>query len=192
MLTFRRSSGPDSLLIWTHKIRGINLVQKLESSSDIEPAAIVKVHAGERFVNVMTFGAENDLTPVTGSDPHVGVGGYYLGGGHGPLTGKYGTGADQVVGMVSKLVGRRVLKTTYMRCLISHIETTSLLIMRETFFLSQFLIFKSHADHSICLFAGSDHSGWCTAYSQRRDRLRSFLGTERRKYAVQAEMLILH
>ena len=65
----------------------------------MEPAALVKLYAGERFVDVMTFAVDNGLTPIAGADPHVGVGGWYLGGGHGPLTGKYGMGADQVVEM---------------------------------------------------------------------------------------------
>ena len=55
------------------------------------------MHAGERLINVYDFAASNDLTIVGGSDPHVGIGGFLLGGGHGPVSAKYGMGADQVV-----------------------------------------------------------------------------------------------
>lgn len=49
--------------------------------------------------DVLKFAVANNLTPIGGADPHVGIGGWILGGGHGPLTGKYGMGADQVVEM---------------------------------------------------------------------------------------------
>ena len=82
-----------------HKVRGIEVVKKLDSSSDTEPAALARIKAGERMQDVLKFAADNELTPIGGADPHVGIGGWILGGGHGPLTGKYGMGADQVVEM---------------------------------------------------------------------------------------------
>jgi hypothetical protein len=60
----RRSSGPDSLLIYTHKLRGISVVEKLDSASDIEPAALVKVRAGERMQDILRFAVKNKLTPI--------------------------------------------------------------------------------------------------------------------------------
>lgn len=47
----------------------------------------------------MSFAAEHGLTIIGGADLHVGIGGWIQGGGHGPLTAKYGMGADQVVEM---------------------------------------------------------------------------------------------
>lgn len=99
LLNQYRSSGPDSLLISTHKIRGIQMVEKLESLSDTEPAALVKIRAGERMQDILKFAVANELTPIGGADPHVGIAGWLLGGGHGPLTGKYGMGADQITEM---------------------------------------------------------------------------------------------
>lgn len=96
---YPRSSGPDSLLIYTHKLRGVDIVKKLDSSSDTEPTALVRIRAGERMHDVLKFALANELTPIGGADPHVGIGGWILGGGHGPLTGKYGMGADQVTEM---------------------------------------------------------------------------------------------
>ena len=75
------------------------MVTKLTSSSPTEPAALVKVYAGERNIDVLHFAQTNNLTTIGGADPHVGIGGLVLGGGHGPLTAKYGLAADQVVEM---------------------------------------------------------------------------------------------
>jgi hypothetical protein len=111
----KRSSGPDSLSIYTHKLHGIEIVEKLESSSETEPAALVKIHAGERMQNILNFGVDNKLTPIGGADMHVGIGGWILGGGHGPLTGKYGMGADQVVEMVV-VTADGVLRTVNAEC----------------------------------------------------------------------------
>ena len=51
------------------------------------------------MTDIYDFAAKNELTMIGGADPHVGIGGWISGGGHGPLTAKYGMGADQVVEM---------------------------------------------------------------------------------------------
>lgn len=94
-----RSSGAGSLSIYTRHLRGLEIVQKLESSSPTQPAALVKAFAGERNTDLVHFAAAHDLTLIGGADPHVGIGGLISGGGHGPLTAKYGMAADQVVEM---------------------------------------------------------------------------------------------
>lgn len=48
---------------------------------------------------ILTAAAENDITIVTGADPGVGIGGWTTGGGHGPLSSRYGLGVDQVLAM---------------------------------------------------------------------------------------------
>lgn len=83
--------------IYTRDLRGIEIVKKLKSSSPTTPAALLKAYAGERNINLLNFAAEHDLTIIGGADPHVGIGGVLQGGGHGPLTAKYGMIADQVV-----------------------------------------------------------------------------------------------
>ncbi|KAK5174977.1 uncharacterized protein LTR77_000113 [Saxophila tyrrhenica] len=80
-------------------MRGIDLVKTLNSTSPTEPSALVNIHAGERFMDIHNFAVKNKLTILGGADPHVGIGGWTLGGGHDPLTAKYGMGADQVVEM---------------------------------------------------------------------------------------------
>ena len=75
------------------------MVSNLSSNSPIEPSALVKIYAGERMNAIYQFAVGNKLTMIGGADPHVGIGGWISGGGHGPITGKYGMGADQVVEM---------------------------------------------------------------------------------------------
>ena len=62
------------------------------------PAA-VKIHAGMRMFELYTEMAKQKLTAMGGADPHVGIGGWVTGAGHGPLTSIYGLGADQVIEM---------------------------------------------------------------------------------------------
>lgn len=48
---------------------------------------------------ILQAAADNNVTVVTGSDPTVGIGGWVAGAGHGPVTSRFGLGADQVVEM---------------------------------------------------------------------------------------------
>lgn len=52
-----------------------------------------------RSFEILNAAAEKNITIVTGADPNVGIGGWITGAGHGPLSSKYGLGADQVVAM---------------------------------------------------------------------------------------------
>ena len=47
--------------------------------------------------NIYAYLAKQNLTVVGGADPNVGLGGWLTGGGHSPLSGKYGLGSDNVV-----------------------------------------------------------------------------------------------
>lgn len=49
--------------------------------------------------DIYAFAVANNVTVIGGADPGVGIGGWISGGGHGPLTAKYGMGADQVLEM---------------------------------------------------------------------------------------------
>jgi FAD/FMN-containing dehydrogenase len=59
----------------------------------------MKIYAGERFGSIYRFAADHNITVVGGGDPNVGIAGWIMGGGHGPLTARYGMGADQVIEM---------------------------------------------------------------------------------------------
>jgi FAD/FMN-containing dehydrogenase len=79
----------DGVLIST---RGL---QRLE----IDPAAgIATVGAGVRWAAVLDAASEHGLTAIPGSSPNVGVVGYLLGGGLGPLARSHGFSSDYLAG----------------------------------------------------------------------------------------------
>ena len=94
-----RSSGPHSLSIWTHHIRGITIDKRDYCAIKAGGVASVRIGAGMRMGEIYPEMAKHDLTFVGGADPGVGVGGWYGGGGHSPVSSVYGMGADQVLGM---------------------------------------------------------------------------------------------
>lgn len=58
----------------------------------------LKMASGVQISEAMAFAAERGLTVVSGNCPTVGVaGGYIQGGGHSPLTSKFGLAADQAL-----------------------------------------------------------------------------------------------
>jgi FAD/FMN-containing dehydrogenase len=59
---------------------------------------IATVGAGVRWREVIARAAEHGLTPISGSSPTVGVVGFLLGGGLGPLSRSHGFGSDYLVG----------------------------------------------------------------------------------------------
>lgn len=94
-----RSSGSDSLSIYTHNMRGISLKRRDPRALALGGIASLKIQAGERMADIYDFAAANNLTVVGGADPHVGIGGWISHGGHGPVSAHYGLGADQVLEM---------------------------------------------------------------------------------------------
>ncbi|MHA4817578.1 FAD-binding oxidoreductase [Streptomyces aculeolatus] len=79
--------GGDSLLLSVRRLRGVH----------VDPAArTARVAAGTRWQEVVDAAAPHGLAPLCGSSPLVGVVGYTLGGGLGPLARTYGYAADQV------------------------------------------------------------------------------------------------
>ena len=66
---------------------------------DRDAIATAKIAAGMRVIDVLNAAAKKNVTIVTGADPGVGIGGWTTGGGHGPLSSRYGLGADQVLTM---------------------------------------------------------------------------------------------
>jgi FAD/FMN-containing dehydrogenase len=99
LLTIRRSAGSNSLSIWTHYMKGIKIMRGDKRAAAHGAPAAVKLAAGTRGIDVLNAMAKERLTVMAGADPHVGVGGWTTGAGHGPLTSVYGLGADQVLEM---------------------------------------------------------------------------------------------
>ncbi len=80
----------EALLVTTSRMRAVDV------HADRRTA---RVGAGVRWADVITAAAPHGLTGVSGSSSSVGVVGYSLGGGIGPLSRQYGFGADQVLGI---------------------------------------------------------------------------------------------
>jgi hypothetical protein len=65
----------------------------------VDPAArLATVGAGVRWAPVVAAAAEHGLAPITGSSVTVGVAGYLLGGGVGPLSRSHGFSSDYLAG----------------------------------------------------------------------------------------------
>ncbi|KIX10069.1 uncharacterized protein Z518_01150 [Rhinocladiella mackenziei CBS 650.93] len=94
-----RSSGPGSLSIWTHGIRGVKVNMHDFRARRYGGDASVKIAAGMRWFEIYNEAAKYNLTIVGGSDMNVGIGGWILGGGHGSVSSRYGLGADQILEM---------------------------------------------------------------------------------------------
>ncbi|KAH8697804.1 hypothetical protein BGW36DRAFT_397449 [Talaromyces proteolyticus] len=92
-----RSSGPGSLSIWTHRIRGIDVTLNDTRATAYGGAASLKIAAGSQWKEIYDVAAAHNLTAVGGGDVNVGIGGWILGGGHSPVSSWYGLGADQIL-----------------------------------------------------------------------------------------------
>ncbi|KXX76634.1 6-hydroxy-D-nicotine oxidase [Madurella mycetomatis] len=91
-----KSCGAGALSIWTHNLKTIKHIKSFRSPSYSGPALKLGagVQVGELYAAADSFG----VTAVGGECKGVGVaGGYTAGGGHSPLSGKFGLGSDQVL-----------------------------------------------------------------------------------------------
>ncbi|CAE6489921.1 unnamed protein product [Rhizoctonia solani] len=97
-----RSSGEGSFSIWTHELKGINFTKSFipvgcsEDSGHGVPT--VTVGAGEQWADIYRAANNQNVTVSGGAARSVGAaGGWVQGGGHGPLSGLYGMGVDNVL-----------------------------------------------------------------------------------------------
>lgn len=51
------------------------------------------------MTDIYSFATEHNITVIGGADQNVGIGGWISGGGHSPISSRYGLGADQVLEM---------------------------------------------------------------------------------------------
>lgn len=90
-----RSAGAGSLALWTHHLKDITFFN-YTSTGYTGPA--VRLGAGVEGTDLTPAAKAAGYRVVGGSCPSVGVaGGFTQGGGHSPLSTKYGLGADQVL-----------------------------------------------------------------------------------------------
>lgn len=99
-----RSTGYGALGLWTHFLKGPELIPDYEIDGDDKynykgyrgPA--VKLMAGDQVDEVLNYLQPKGFIAVGGTCPSVGIaGGYTPGGGHSTLSSLYGLGADQTL-----------------------------------------------------------------------------------------------
>ncbi|MBD8079558.1 FAD-binding oxidoreductase [Cellulosimicrobium arenosum] len=92
----------DGVVVGTQGLAGV----------EIDPATrVARVGAGTRWQAVIDAAAVHGLAPITGSSTHVGVVGYTLGGGIGPLVRSHGLTTDRVRGARVVLADGTVVET---------------------------------------------------------------------------------
>ncbi|KAK8004019.1 hypothetical protein PG989_003738 [Apiospora arundinis] len=93
-----KSTGAGSLSIWTHHLKTIDFVPAYSSSATSYTGPAIKMGAGVEGYELYKAADKFGVSALSGEGRTVGVaGGYTAGGGFGPLTGKYGLAADQVL-----------------------------------------------------------------------------------------------
>lgn len=90
-----RSAGAGSLSLWTHGFK--DLVYYDNYQSEAYSGLAFKIGSGFQVFELYEAAEKYQVTAIGGLCSTVGVGGGYLaGGGHSPMSSKYGLGADQV------------------------------------------------------------------------------------------------
>lgn len=97
-----RSNAPNSLSIWVHHLRGIEVHESFRPSgcdAVVEDGGAVTVGGGTPMWDVYDALGALNLTVVGGGAKSVSVGGYLTGGGHSLLSPWHGLAVDQVLEM---------------------------------------------------------------------------------------------
>lgn len=93
-----KSGGKDALSIWTHWMKDIEYIEEYKDEKLGYSGPAFKSGVGVQAHEIYKAARAKGRIVVGGEGETVGVmGGYILGGGHSPLTGLYGTGADNVL-----------------------------------------------------------------------------------------------
>ncbi|TID22399.1 FAD-binding domain-containing protein [Venturia nashicola] len=96
-----RNVGYGSLSIWTHHLRGIHFQDVWKPTVGPPPASpqsAVVIGAGTQWRELYKAAYDKSKIVVGGASSTVGAaGGWPLGGGHGPMSNKYGLGADNIL-----------------------------------------------------------------------------------------------
>ncbi|CAF1052714.1 unnamed protein product [Didymodactylos carnosus] len=94
-----RSTAPGSLMIWTHYMKSISIIDNyIPDGCNISAISAVRVTAGVQGGEMYAALDAQNLVAVGGASATVGpVGGYVQGAGHGPLSRLHGLAADNVL-----------------------------------------------------------------------------------------------
>ncbi|PSN64799.1 FAD binding domain-containing protein [Corynespora cassiicola Philippines] len=106
-----RSVGKGALSIWTHGLKDIEYIKNWRGPTYSGP--VFKAGAGVQGFELLQAADKYGVSAVAGICPTVGVtGGYSTGGGHSPLMGLFGVGADQIVALEVVLASGRFVTVT--------------------------------------------------------------------------------
>lgn len=95
-----KSGGKDALSIWTHWMKDIEYIEEYNDEKLGYSGPAFKAGSGVQAFELYKAAHDKGRVVVGGEGETVGImGGYIQGGGHSPLTGLYGTGADNVLSM---------------------------------------------------------------------------------------------
>jgi FAD/FMN-containing dehydrogenase len=97
-----RSVAPNALSLWTHFLDGRSFTTEAftpKGCGETIDSATITVGPGNQLYDLYEYTDQHGHTLVAGNGKTVGAGGYYTGGGHSILSGKYGLGVDQVLEM---------------------------------------------------------------------------------------------
>ena len=90
-----KASGAGAVGIWTHNMKGMEII---DYKSSAYSGKAMKMGAGVQVVDAYQYAYDRGLVVVGGNCPTVGIaGGYTQGGGHSPLSSKFGMAADQAL-----------------------------------------------------------------------------------------------
>ncbi|KAK5655061.1 hypothetical protein OQA88_5960 [Cercophora sp. LCS_1] len=91
-----KSTGKGGLNVWTHYLKDYKFYPSYKTEGYSGPA--FKLGAGVQVFEANEWAKQHNVTLVGGEGKSVGfIGGYIQGGGHSPLTSKYGMAADHVL-----------------------------------------------------------------------------------------------
>ncbi|KAL6720842.1 hypothetical protein ACLMJK_002767 [Lecanora helva] len=90
-----KATGAGAVALWTNNMKSMKI---LDYKSSFYTGKAVRMGAGVEVVEAYRFAYEQNLVVVGGNCPTVGMaGGYTQGGGHSPLSSKFGMAADQAL-----------------------------------------------------------------------------------------------
>ena len=97
-----RSTGYGSLSIWTHNLKGFEFheawtEQNCTAGNASKPQMAATFGAGIQDREAYALTHEYGAVVSAGSNPSVGLAGWFPSGGHGPLSSSYGMGADNLL-----------------------------------------------------------------------------------------------
>ncbi|KAK4209630.1 hypothetical protein QBC37DRAFT_430120 [Rhypophila decipiens] len=97
--SFGRNTGAGALSVWTHHLKDFEFIPGYMQPADSYIGPAVRLGAGTQVWEAWNHGADLNITLLTASCPTVSYGGYLAGGGHSPLSSKYGLGVDQILSL---------------------------------------------------------------------------------------------